>query len=164
MKKRPLLSFLSLASSVFVVFVESAQAESKQTLESPQSPITEIKRVSELQPTVTNAASLLTQEPENNTVVKVIQVKINRTTNAIEVVLETENGALLQPVTKSEGNTLIVDIPNAVLVLPDDKAFQANKPAPGITAISVTQSENSSIRVSIIGEAAVPNSRGNYKC
>ncbi|NMG06822.1 TonB-dependent siderophore receptor [Brasilonema sp. UFV-L1] len=125
-----------------------------------QYPITEIKRVSELTPTVTSVLTLLAQEPEKTpTIVQVTAVRIKPTPTGIEVVLETPTVTLQKPITKSENNTLIVDIPNAVLALPDGQAFRSQNPVQGIKVISVTQTNATNIRVSVTGEATVPNAQ-----
>lgn len=167
MQKLQFLCLLTLTSGVFVVFVESAQAQlnvqevdlqvaSTRLL---QYPITKIKRVKELTRAMTNAAPLLVQAPENNIIVQVTGVKINSTPTGVEVVLETATGTLQKPITKSQGNTLIADIPGTVLALPDHQAFRVENPVQGIKVISVTQTQPSNIRVSVTGEAAVPKAQ-----
>jgi outer membrane receptor protein involved in Fe transport len=163
LKKLQLLSLLTLINFVLVVFVESVQAQVNKTEEvkvtsklSSQIKNTVIPYVSELTPAVTNAALLLAQEPEKIRVVQITEVTINSTATGIEIVLETPTGVLPQPITQNEGKTLIVDIPNAVLALPNSQEFRADNPAPGIQVVSVTQNNASNVRVNVTGESAVP--------
>ncbi|MHC5721331.1 MAG: AMIN domain-containing protein, partial [Nostoc sp.] len=54
------------------------------------------------------------------------------------------------------GNSVIAEIPNAVLVLPNKNTFQQEKPTAGITDITVNQVNPNTIRVTVTGEAGVP--------
>ena len=82
----------------------------------------------------------------------------NPTDRGVEVILQTTQGKILQPVTLSLGRTYIANIPNAVLALPQGKEFRSYNPASGITLVSVTQTAANSIRVAVTGEAGVPTS------
>ncbi|MBW4612453.1 MAG: TonB-dependent siderophore receptor [Desmonostoc vinosum HA7617-LM4] len=104
---------------------------------------------------VKNEAQVLAQQPVSQ-VVKVTGVQINSTDTGIELVLQTSQGEALKPVTKTEGNSLIADIPNAVLELPDGKEFRSQNPVKGIVSVTVTAIDASSIRVTVIGEASSP--------
>ncbi|NJP22300.1 MAG: AMIN domain-containing protein, partial [Hydrococcus sp. CRU_1_1] len=76
----------------------------------------------------------------------------------IELLLQTPTGSAeqLQPNNVSEGNNFISDIPNAQLQLPDGKPFQAQKPIEGINEVTVNNLDASTIRVTAIGETALP--------
>lgn len=89
----------------------------------------------------------------NLRLIQVTGVQLNPTTQGIEVVLETT--AALNPETFVEENTLIADIPNAVLLLPEGEEFQAT-PAAGIASVSVTNLEGNFVRVAITGVNAPP--------
>jgi iron complex outermembrane recepter protein len=102
----------------------------------------------------TRAADLLAQDPRP-TAVKIIGVKLNPTAAGIEVVLESDATAA-QPITRTEGNTLVTDIDNAVLALSEGPGFQAGNPAAGITSVSITQLDEKTVRVSVVGEQTVP--------
>ncbi|MBW4549539.1 MAG: AMIN domain-containing protein [Aphanocapsa sp. GSE-SYN-MK-11-07L] len=65
----------------------------------------------------TRAADLLVQEP--SAAIQVTAVRLNRTETELQIVLETAGGETLQiDASKftTEGNALIADIPNALLV------------------------------------------------
>jgi iron complex outermembrane recepter protein len=102
----------------------------------------------------TRAADLLAQDPRL-TAVKITGVKLNSTATGIAVVLESD-ATTAQPITRTEGNTLVTDINNAVLTLPEGQGFQAANPAAGITSVSVTQLDEKTVRVSVVGEQTVP--------
>ena len=152
----------------------SANPPSSQSSQSPnvdrQSSITEIPRLSEIKrpltsveglfqeslPTTADSSPIAQVEAE---VVKVTGVRLNSTGVALEVILETSDGTTLQTSTSTEDNTLIADIPNAVLALPDGDGFRANNPAEGIISVTVTQLNTSSVRVTVTGETGVPTSQ-----
>ncbi|MEM7714755.1 MAG: TonB-dependent siderophore receptor [Cyanobacteria bacterium P01_A01_bin.68] len=101
------------------------------------------------------AVDLLAQNNSTSSV-KITGFKINSTDKGIEVILETVNARNLQPVAKSQGNSLIADIKNAVLSLPDGKDFQVENPAEGIASVTVTQVDANNIRLTVTGESSVP--------
>ncbi|KAM3100364.1 TonB-dependent siderophore receptor [Phormidesmis sp. 146-35] len=91
--------------------------------------------------------------------IKVTEVRVDRTTTGLEITLTTADGKPLAIDTtqfRTEGNSLIADIPNAVLSLPDAPAFRAENPSEGISAVQVVQQDASRIRVSVIGNNALP--------
>jgi iron complex outermembrane recepter protein len=105
----------------------------------------------------TSATELISQEENSNqSAVLIVGVKLNPTATGLEVLLETATKVILQPVTRAEGNTLVVELTNAVLDLPEGKPFQAENPVVGITAVTVTQVDANRIQVSITGEASAP--------
>jgi len=105
---------------------------------------------------VATASELQQVQPQipNSRLVQVTGVRLNLTTQGIEVVLETT--AALNAATSVEENTLIADIPNAVVVLPEGEEFQATDPAAGIASVSVTNLEGNFVRVAITGVDAPP--------
>ena len=117
-----------------------------------------VKRVSDMQKVSTHVADLFAQEPSQS-VVQVMEVKLNPTVDGIEIILETQDNRPLQiDATKfrTESNALIADIPNAVLALPQGQSFRADNPAQGITQINVIQLNATSIRVSVAGDQSPP--------
>ncbi|AFZ30440.1 TonB-dependent siderophore receptor [Gloeocapsa sp. PCC 7428] len=102
--------------------------------------------------TVTGAATAVDQQQQiAQTVTQITGVRID-TTQGIAVVLET--AGVLSPTTSTVDNTLIADIPNAVLALPEE--FQAINPAEGIALVRVTNLPNNQVRVAITGTDAPP--------
>jgi len=91
--------------------------------------------------------------------VQVTDVKLERTNTGLDITLETAEGKPLQvDATKfrSEGNSLIADIPNAVLALPQGQAFTAENPTADIATVQVSQLDAANIRISVTGNNAPP--------
>ena len=91
--------------------------------------------------------------------VQVTSVTLNRTDAELEIVLQTAEGKVLQvDATKfrTEENSLIADIPNAVLALPEGQEFVAENPTSDIATVRVVQQDVSNIRVSVTGNDALP--------
>jgi iron complex outermembrane receptor protein len=90
--------------------------------------------------------------------VQIANISLTRTETGLDITLETTKGKPLQvDATKfrREGNSLIADIPNAVLALPQGQAFTAENPTADIATVQVVQQEGS-IRVSVTGTTEVP--------
>ena len=143
---------LLLTSSVIVLAAQSALAEVAQQGVSTSNML----RLNQLEHPVTSSVDLLAQEPSTAIVVEVTGVRINRTQTGIEVLLETANSEALKALTRSEGNTLIADVPNAQLRLADGNTFRQENPGSGIAEITVVNSDPNSIQVRVTGETSVP--------
>jgi outer membrane receptor protein involved in Fe transport len=105
------------------------------------------------------AAAKLAQDASPSEVQETLQiteVQLKSENGSLTLVLKTSKGELAQYPTQTEGNARIADIPNAVLALPDGQAFQAGNPAKGITAITVTQVNERTVRVSVLGTNSPP--------
>ena len=108
-------------------------------------------------PTPTNSPSFPPyQGGKQGSVVTIAGVVANPTDKGVEIILQTTQGKVLQPVTLTLGKTYIVNISNAVLALPQGKEFRSDHPASGITRVVVTQATANSIRVTVTGETALP--------
>lgn len=104
------------------------------------------------------AAVLVSAMPASATATQVTGVQINRTTAGMEVVLQTRGGGdRPQVFTVSRGNTMIADVINTQLRLPDGNGFLQNAPAPGIQSVMVSQLDANSIRIAVTGESGAPN-------
>ncbi|MGG6269531.1 TonB-dependent siderophore receptor [Leptolyngbya sp. AN03gr2] len=91
--------------------------------------------------------------------IKVTGVNVDRTATGLEITLITADGKPLAIDTtqfRTESNSLIADIPNAVLTLPDTPAFRVENPSEDISAVQVVQQDATRIRVSVIGNNALP--------
>lgn len=93
----------------------------------------------------------LSQTPS---VIEVTGVSVSVTDFGLDVILDTS--AELTPVTSVIGNTLIADIPNAVLALPNAQDFQQVDPVAEIASVSVTNLPNNYVRVAITGVDVPP--------
>jgi iron complex outermembrane receptor protein len=124
----------------------------------------QIRQLSEIELPVTNA-QLLVQSPTpsnppvvEGSIVTITGVKANPTDKGVEVILETTLGEQLQVTNRSAENNFIADIPNAQLRLPSGEAFtfRSEKPVEGITEITVTNVDANTVRVAVVGVAALP--------
>ncbi|NER00280.1 MAG: AMIN domain-containing protein, partial [Cyanothece sp. SIO2G6] len=86
----------------------------------------------------------------------ITSVQVNPSNGGIEVILQTTSGDRPQIFTVSRGNSLVADVINAQLQLPEGNGFLQNNPAPGITAVSVTQLDSNSVRVQVDGDGFLP--------
>jgi len=88
--------------------------------------------------------------------VQITGVRVETTDAGLSVVLETLEGELTAPTTRTVGNAVIAEIPNAGLDLPEGEPFEAFGPAEGIALVSVTELPDGSVQVSITGTDAPP--------
>lgn len=85
-------------------------------------------------------------------------IQINPTEEGLEVILETATEEQrLVPLILPEGNNLVIDILDATLALPSGEEFRETSPASGIKEITLTQVDESSIRLTITGESQTPS-------
>ena len=91
-----------------------------------------------------------------DTLVQVVDVRIETTAAGIQVVLDTTVGESIAPTSSVSGNALIVDIPNTVLMLPEGGEFQQFEPAPGIALITATNLPNNLVQLVVTGSDAPP--------
>lgn len=88
--------------------------------------------------------------------VQVNAVKLERSENELDIILETAEGEPLQiGAIRAERDRLIAEIPNARLALPEGQSFQAENPTADIASVQVIQ-ESNQIRVLVIGKNALP--------
>ena len=97
--------------------------------------------------------------------VQVTGVKLERSETGLDIVLETAEG---KPLTidatqfRREGNSLIAEIPNAMLALPQGQTFVADNPTADIATVQVEQ-QGGNIRVSVAGKEALPKTEVTLK-
>jgi iron complex outermembrane recepter protein len=113
-------------------------------------------QLSELDAAATTVEEWLAQEASlAQSLTQVIGIQVNGTETGLEIVLETAEGQLTDPVTSVVGNALIADFSNAVLALPDADEFSQATPVEGIAFVTVTSRANG-VRVAITGSDAPP--------
>ncbi len=139
--------------------VEKKLISTTNEAQKTQTSILNISQLSEIQFPKTSATDLLTQENTTPKVIKVTGIKLQETQSGLEIVLETLQGELSQPTTRVDGNTLIADIQNAVLALPDGKKFQSQTPTQGIASVTVTQLDENKVQVLVTGVEDAPSAR-----
>jgi iron complex outermembrane receptor protein len=107
----------------------------------------------------TGAVAVLVTTPANADVVKVTGVRLNPTANGLEVILETASRASPQVNTSSDNQTLLIDLSNAQLNLPESREFRSENPVEGITSVTVTSLSANSIRVRVTGSQVLPKAQ-----
>jgi iron complex outermembrane recepter protein len=142
------IQYLFLALSLFSAFISaSAKAEVKQGGDSRINYISRISQLSQFPKPATTIKEWFSQSPvPSSSQILVTGVRINQTKEGIEVILDTLDAGKLQPTSRSEGNSLIVDIPNAQLRDSAQNTFRQEKPIAGITEVSVINTDATSIR------------------
>ena len=84
------------------------------------------------------------------------RVHLDDSGNGLVVVLESTNSALAQTYIASYGETLVIDIINTQLILPEGESFRQENPSAGIALVTVTPLDANSIRMRIVGVEQPP--------
>ncbi|WP_442944374.1 TonB-dependent siderophore receptor [Nostoc sp.] len=164
---------LSLFGYLSTIAIEPVQAEIKSTIEKQEVESQEnlrplltrkIRQLSEVERPSTSAQMLVQSPTPSNhpnlggEVVPITGVKANRTDKGVEIILETPVGTQLQVTNRSTGNNFIADVSGGQLHLPSGEAFtfRSEKPVEGITEITVTNIDATTVRVAVVGEKALP--------
>jgi iron complex outermembrane recepter protein len=116
-------------------------------------------RLSEVPRPAKNLKNWRSQAPDlaPSTPVQVTGVRLSPVTGGVEIILETTEGARLQATTRTDGNTLIANIPNAILALPSEaQEFRQANPVEGITAITAIQADATTLQVRVTGKKVAP--------
>ncbi|NHC34606.1 AMIN domain-containing protein [Scytonema millei] len=155
---RLLLAIVVAGSAIAVLLGTPAKGE--EVGENNREVNNNIPQLSEVELPATSDR-MLVQSPTNppatpGEIVSITGVQVNPTDKGVEIILQTTQGKVLQPVTLVLGRSYIANIPNAVLALPQGREFRQDNPASGITRVAVTQATANSIRVVVTGETALP--------
>ncbi|MEM7772196.1 MAG: AMIN domain-containing protein, partial [Cyanobacteria bacterium P01_A01_bin.37] len=103
------------------------------------------------------AASVLISQSALAAGTEIQSVQVNESESGIVVTLESSDGdERPQIFTVSRGNTLVADMINTSLSLPSGDTFFQENPAPGISAVSVIQLDENSVRITVNGIDAAP--------
>jgi iron complex outermembrane receptor protein len=148
-----------IAQETSTILIPREERASKQTNQAEKTPVSFFRDSKQLrQHNFIEQRTLLPSNLLSQTqpLVRVTQVKLNRTEQGIEIVLATPSGEQLQPTQRIEGNRLIAEIPNAQLQLPNNKPFRAEKPSPGIAQALVVNRDEKTIKIIVTGETAAP--------
>jgi iron complex outermembrane receptor protein len=81
------------------------------------------------------SAELRTQAAEP---IPVKEIEVRSTQASLQINLQTDGTALPAPSTETVGNATILEIPNAILALPNGEDYFAANPAEGIALITAT--------------------------
>ncbi|MES1023250.1 TonB-dependent siderophore receptor [Gloeocapsa sp. BRSZ] len=148
------VSALGVIDSAFIQTIQAFESEKNAVVTE-----TNIRRLRETEFPATSVRELLSQSPTNTpSLVQITEVEAVPTDQGVEIILQTPLGEQLQVTNRSSGNNYIADIPNAQLRLADGDSFtfRSEKPVTGIAEITVTNFDANTVRVSIIGETALP--------
>ncbi len=153
MSIRTLLSTLSLTSCLVGALSSASYAETIELSSFTTDPTrSSSKTVKEWM------AQMQASDPKQpqTEIVLITNIRLDRTDAGLQVILETPEGTTLQSSTREVDNSLIIEIPNAVLSLSLGKEFRTEKPLDGIASIVVTQLETNRVQIMIAGIEAVP--------
>jgi iron complex outermembrane receptor protein len=109
-----------------------------------------------LEPISLSAKDLLVQRQDQG-ISRVTDIQINQTDNGLELILENQSRQQLVPLILPEGKDLVIDILDATLGFSLRNGFKQENPAPGISQITVTKVNETSIQVRISGTQQVPS-------
>lgn len=126
--------------------------------------ITNVPNLNDLKPTATTIKEWVTQIEAAT--VRVTKITLNPTGTGLEIVLETAEGKVLQVDAtrfRTEGNSLIADIPKAVLALPGGQVFTVENPTAEIASVQVVQQAVSDIRLIVTGTNTLPQQEVTLK-
>ncbi|WP_298915201.1 type IV pilus secretin family protein [uncultured Nostoc sp.] len=107
----------------------------------------------------TAAFVFLAAQPVWAQISQVTNVQLNPVNGGISVALKTSSGSRPQVFTTKRGKTLVADVINTQLRLPQGNSFRQDSPAPGIASVEVSQLDANSIRVTVTGSNNVPSSQ-----
>ncbi|MBG1244118.1 AMIN domain-containing protein [Nostoc sp. NZL] len=107
----------------------------------------------------TAAFVFLAAQPVWAQISQVTNVQLNPVNGGISVALKTSSGSRPQVFTTKRGKTLVADIINTQLRLPQGNSFRQDSPAPGIASVEINQLDANSIRVTVTGSNNTPESQ-----
>ena len=93
---------------------------------------------------------------QSSSLTEITNIQLEPTETGVDVILETDNGPLLLPSPTVDGNSLVIDVPNARLALPDIETFEDDNLATGITLINVSQLGTEQVRILVVGTETAP--------
>ncbi|TBR56732.1 TonB-dependent siderophore receptor [Westiellopsis prolifica IICB1] len=155
LKQRKLV-YLGILGAICLLGTQPVKAQGEEKLTKEGISSTKILQLSDIQIPYTSVKDWLAQDQQQSEVIQVTGVRLSSTTNGLEIILETPASDKLQTTTKSEGNNFIADISNTQLRLATGDSFRQEKPATGITEVTITNLDANTIRVTVIGEASIP--------
>lgn len=104
----------------------------------------------------TTTVMALVAQPAQAAQTEVTNIQLRSGANGLELVLNTQGNNRPPIFTVSQGNSTIADINDTQLRLTGGKTFKQANPAPGITAIAVSQLDPDTVRVTVQGTNQAP--------
>jgi len=86
-------------------------------------------------------------------------VQVNSTATGIELILETSSPDSPQAFKTEYGETLVIDLINTQLQLPNQDSFTQTNPIAGVASLKVVQRYQNSVRVTLVGTEEVPTAK-----
>lgn len=86
----------------------------------------------------------------------IANIRLQSIASGVELILETTNGDVIQPFSSVEGNTLILDLTNARLALPEGDRYSIENPIEEVSSLTVEPLDSQSIRMTIVGIETLP--------
>ncbi|MEM9271479.1 MAG: TonB-dependent receptor [Cyanobacteria bacterium P01_F01_bin.143] len=144
MKQKLFLKILSnlVISSCLINLTTNANATEKQTSV-------------DLSPATTIKEPQLQLSQLDDGVAVIDSLELRSTTNGIEIIINNVSGEILQSITYADGNSLIVEIIDARLELPESE-FASESPDEDIIAVTATNIEDDIVRLTITGATTAP--------
>jgi type IV pilus assembly protein PilQ len=105
----------------------------------------------------TAAFVFLAAQPAWAQITQITDVQVNPANGGVSVVLKTSSGSRPQIFTTKRGNSLVADVINTQLRLPQGNNFRRENPATGIASVEILQLDANSIRVVVTGSNNAPN-------
>jgi len=88
-------------------------------------------------------------------------VQLQQTDRGLELILESSTGKQPETFRTTYGETLIIDLINTQLQLPEGEQISQQNPAPGIASVEVVQQYSNTVRVKLVGTEEVPTAQVN---
>jgi type IV pilus assembly protein PilQ len=107
----------------------------------------------------TSAVLLLAAQPVSAQITEITEVKLTPANGGISLVLNTANGSRPQIFTTKRGKSLVADIINTQLRIPQGKNFRQENPVSGIVSVEVNQLDANSVRLIVTGSNDAPQSQ-----
>ncbi|MEH2122754.1 TonB-dependent siderophore receptor [Nostoc sp.] len=169
-KQEPTLAQSPVNKEAITCVVRKTSVQSalvtKSIKKQSQTPISEVRQLNSIERSLSGTLYVLKVNRVKNfiaqlnqprtDVVSITDVKVNTTDKGIELILVTANSQKLQVSRKTEGNSYIIDIPNAKLQLAGRESFRQAKPVAGITEVIVTNTSDNTLRLTIVGNQSPP--------
>ncbi len=105
------------------------------------------------------AAVLLVSQPAWGQTAEVTDVQLNPVAGGININLKTNSGSRPAVFTTKRGRTLVSDIINTQLRLPQGNSYHQDNPSPGIASIDIIKLDANSIRVVVTGNNEAPSNQ-----
>ena len=110
---------------------------------------------------IASVASVVATQPVWANSFSVTGVRLNSTEQGLEVILESPTGKQPETFRTTYGETLIIDLINTQLQLPEGEQISQDNPAPGIASVEVVQQYANTVRVKLVGTEEVPTAKIN---